>query len=493
MTNLRTSSLKTTNISILPACTPEAAGIPSGAVLRMIERLSRTGFPMHSLLLLRRGKLAAEAYYAPYHREHLHRMFSISKSFTSMAIGLLADEGRIHLDDPIISHFPEYAPVNPHPYLRAMTIRHMLKMQTCYKATTYKLDMSKNWVESFFTTEPDHMPGTIFNYDTSASHTLCALAEKLTGKPMLTYLKEKALYKVGFSEESYMLPDPFGTSMGGSGLMATPLDLAKFALLIQNKGRHNGEQLLPEWYIEEAVSFQTPTLHKGPTLEERQGYGYQFWLTRHGGYVCYGMGGQLVIFLPKQDLICVTTADTQGMDGGNQFIYNTLYEEILPCLSEEPLPEDPETAKRLSDLRGSLRIPPLPGSADSPIASLISGKSYHMEPNPSGFRSVSFTFEPDSKEGAFTYTLPHGAFCLPFILGGQRLSSFPYYNQQCVTSAAWLDEHTLCIKSELTDECMGSVWIEASFLEHSVTLFMKETEESFFKEFSGFFTGLLAE
>lgn len=475
----------------IPVCTPEAVGIPSDAVCRMITRLSLTGFPMHSLLLLRRNRLAVEAYYAPYHRSHLHRMFSISKSFTSMAIGLLADEGRIRLDDPIISYFPEYAPADPHPYLRAMTIRHMLKMQTCYKATTYKLDMAKNWVESFFTTQPDHMPGTIFNYDTSASHTLCALAEKLTGKPMLTYLKEKALYQAGFSEESYMIADPFGVSMGGSGLMATPLDLAKFALLIQNEGRLGGEQLLPAWYIKEATSFQTPTLHKGPTLEERQGYGYQFWLTRHGGYVCYGMGGQLIIFLPDQDLICVTTADTQDMDGGNQFIYNALYEEILPHLSADPLPEDPEALKRLSDLCSSLQIPPLPGNLSSPLAHEISGKTYRMEPNPAGFRSVSFAFEPDSCEGTFTYTLPLGTFCLPFTLGGQRPYSFPYYNQQCITSAAWLDDHTLCIKSELTDECMGAVWIEASFSGSFVTLFMKETEESCFKEFSGFFTGSL--
>lgn len=147
---------------------------------------------MHSLLLMHHDRLVFEGYYAPLTAHSLHRMFSISKSFTSIAIGLLADEGRLSLEDPVIKYFPEKLPDKDsiHPWVARMTIKDMLMMRTCHASTTYKLDMSSDWVASFFTTQPTHPPGTIFHYDTSAAHTLCALAEKLTGQNMLDYIKE---------------------------------------------------------------------------------------------------------------------------------------------------------------------------------------------------------------------------------------------------------------------------------------------------------------
>ena len=172
---------------------PENVGIKSTCITNCLERLDRQGIPMHSFLLLRHNKLVAEGYYAPYTPDKLHRMFSISKSFTSIAIGLLADEGKISLNDPIVQYFPEKLPENLHPWIAQMTIRDMLMMRTCHAATTYKFDMQKDWVESFFTVPPTHPSGKLFHYDTSSPHTLCALVEKLTGEDMLTYIKRSLL------------------------------------------------------------------------------------------------------------------------------------------------------------------------------------------------------------------------------------------------------------------------------------------------------------
>ena len=141
-----------------------------------------------------------------------------------------------------------------------MTIENMLKMQTCYNMTTYnKTSTTENWVRSFFQTEPTHRPGTLFMYDTSSSHTLCALVEKLTGEKMLDYLKEKLLRQIGFSEESYIIEDPFGTSMGGSGLMATPEDLLRTGcmLLKQEKGSYAARATEPRT----ATQLLQPTVH----------------------------------------------------------------------------------------------------------------------------------------------------------------------------------------------------------------------------------------
>lgn len=217
--------------------TPEETGIPSECIVRFIDRLQRRQIPMHSLLIMRHDRLVFEGYYAPCTADSPHRMFSISKSFTSIAVGLLIDEGKLSLDDPIIQYFPEKLPAkeNIHPWISQMTIRDMLMMRSCHASTTYKLDMQSDWVASFFTTPPTHAPGTLFHYDTSAAHTLCALVEKLSGRTLLDYLKEK-LHILGFSQESYMLKDPFGVSMGGSGLVALPLDLMKFGYFVAHRG-----------------------------------------------------------------------------------------------------------------------------------------------------------------------------------------------------------------------------------------------------------------
>jgi len=149
-------------------------------------RLKESGLPIHSFLAEQGGTLLKEAYEAPYTAMDLHRMFSITKSLCSLAIGFLYADGKLSLDNRITDYFPEYCSCGDiQPWLKEMTIRHMLSMETCHSSTTYKADTSKNWVESFFTTPPSHRSGQIFLYDTSSSHTLAALVKKLSGKGIL--------------------------------------------------------------------------------------------------------------------------------------------------------------------------------------------------------------------------------------------------------------------------------------------------------------------
>ena len=164
-----------------------------------------------------------ESYYAPYTKDTLHRMFSVTKSFVSLAIGLLADEGRISLDDHIADYFPEKQPeTGVHPYMQMLTIRQMLTMRTCHDVNAYKIGGSPDWVGSFFTVTPDHVPGTNFSYDTASTHTLGALVEKLTGMELLDYLRTKFLDELSFSKEAFILKSPDGkVSMDGSGMCAT--------------------------------------------------------------------------------------------------------------------------------------------------------------------------------------------------------------------------------------------------------------------------------
>lgn len=330
---------------------PEAKGISASCIIDTLSEIDIRGISMHSFLLCKDDCLVAEGYYARIKKNDLHRMFSVTKSFVSIAIGLLQDEGRLSLDDSIVKFFPEYVPntSETHPWLLATTIRDMLSMRSCHASTTYdKFSSKTDWVKSFFTVAPTHKPGTVFHYDTSATHTLCALVEKLTNMKMLDYLQNKVLNEIGFSQEAYCLTDGFGVSMGGSGLMATSRDLMCFALLILHNGNLNGKQYISADYIKEATSFQTATCVTGPIPSESQGYGLQFWTGEHGSIVCYGMGGQLAILLPEYNTAIVTTADTQGYQGGNQVIYDAIFRHILPELEKRQSPWTPSDEEKLA-------------------------------------------------------------------------------------------------------------------------------------------------
>lgn len=476
-------------MKLFTRCTPEEAGIASSSICDMIAELQEHRVPMHSLLLARDDRLFFEGYYAPFAPGQLHRMFSVSKSFTSLAIGLLERDGMISLDDPIIKYFPEYTPEHPHPWLAQMTIREMLRMQTCYSSTTYKVDMTSNWVESFFTTQPSHPSGSFFLYDTSSSHTMCALVEKLTGKPILSYLKDAVLREIGFSEHSYFVKDPFGTSMGGSGLVAEPMDLLLVGSLLLNGGRTpDGRALLPGAYLSQACALQTATA-PGPSPEESCGYGYQFWRIGHNGFACYGMGGQYLICLPDQRLLCVTTADTQEYKGANQMIFHALYRHILPGLSDAPLAPDENAYKKLLTVRSTLSLPVTEGALSSPLVRKVHGVCYCMEGVPEVLGKCMLSFDENGVSGTLSYTLNGEWATLPFGLGELRECRFPGYHERCVCSGAWAEPDLFCLDCQLIGECVGRVHFQFRFAGDEVRVRMSKTEETYYNEYRGFLTG----
>ena len=310
---------------------PEERGIPSKAVAAFERRLSEHGVRMHGYLMLSGDALIAERYWPPYARETNHRMYSVTKSFTALAVGLLVGEGKISLTDPICEYFPDKLPPGgAHPWCAETTVEDMLTMRTCHGATTYKA-YGGDWVESFFRVEPDHIPGTVFAYDTSSSHVLAALVERLSGMELLDYLRRGALDALGFSRGAYILKDPYGVSQGGSGLMCTLRDVAMCAYLCLRGGTFEGRELIPARFMRRAVGNLTPTDLQG-TQDERCGYGYFFWMPRERGFVMYGMGGQLALCFPEADFCLVTMADTIGAPAGLQLLYDSFYDTVWPYL-----------------------------------------------------------------------------------------------------------------------------------------------------------------
>lgn len=424
-------------------------------------RLKNSGLLIHSFLADQGGELLCEHYNAPYTSKDLHRMFSITKSFCSLAVGYLLEDGKLSLDDSIAGYFPEYCGEEAaHPWLQHMTIRHMLTMQTCHSSTTYKLNQDKNWVESFFTVLPTHKSGEIFLYDTSSSHTLAALVKKLTGKGVLDYLREKCLDELDFSKDAYIIKDPFGSEMGGSGLMAYPNDLWKVGRFCMNTMKEKSGIFAD--YLREAVSFLVPTVHFGQTLDEQQGYGYQFWQIKDG-FAMYGMGGQYVLFYPESDMIFVITADTQNIKGGQQKILDLIHEEI---------------SDTLSTLKTSKEFIP-PASHDV---------SYFLLPNGQGFKRLSLSF--DSENGSLTLWGPETVFHIPFSFQEPAIGKLNGYEQRIAVKASWLNSRTLYLPVQIVSECVGSIHMVLSLTEEGITVWMRKIEESYFNEFQGFLNGV---
>ena len=130
-----------------------------------VSRLRREDVNMHGFILSVGGEIKATAYYAPFREGEPHRMYSVSKSMTAVAIGILMEEGKLGLDDHIVDYFPDYLPEQPDPRLMRLILRDMLRMATCYRSTAYREGVDENWTKPFFTATPTHEPGTVFHYD----------------------------------------------------------------------------------------------------------------------------------------------------------------------------------------------------------------------------------------------------------------------------------------------------------------------------------------
>ena len=440
-------------------------------------------FPLHSALIYQNGRILEESYFEPYHEESLHRMFSVTKSFTSLAVGGLLAEGRLSLGDRIVGYFPEYVPDDPHPYLAAMTVGDMLTMRTCHKATTYKINMKENWVRSFFVTPPDHRPGQIFKYDTSSAHTLAALVKKLSGRGILGYLRQVFPEELHFSEDARVLTDPFGAELGGSGLLARPRDLLETSKLLLSFYNNTWRKEYPSvaadpdgfyarWaaYIREALSCRVPTVHQGKTEDEWQGYGYQFWRVRDGGIMMYGMGGQYAVIYPGTGLIVVTTADAQAVQGGTQYILDAVRRVHLALGGNE-------TPASNTGLFGA--------SSSSPLPEGLPG-TYALTDNPQGFTSCEIS--------ETEVVLVNRGRRFSFPVKNENPGSFasakdPGYHQPLKIRSSVLTGGTLYLYVQIFGEYLGSIRMLLADGDGRLTVHMNRIEETVLREFDGFFEG----
>lgn len=483
---------------------PEQVGVSSLWVQRFLDRLEKRGMMMHSVMLLRHGQAFAEGYYAPFRQQDKHRMYSVSKSFVATAIGMLQDEGRLQLSDRVVTYFPDKVPDDVHPYIAEATIRDLLRMATPHDHTSYVGD-STDWARTFFTTKPDHPPGTVFNYDTAGSYILTVIVERVSGMPLLDYMRERGLGAMGFSPDAWCVKAPEGNSWGGSGVICTTRDVALLGLVYRNGGMLDGKRLLSESYAREATRRQIDNAtHGSRDYLHGHGYGYQIWITHDDSYAFCGMGGQLMICVPRLDLIFVCTADVQGAPSEYMPIAAALWEEIINRIDGEKLPGNPKAHAALEQRLAGLQLALPGGDSYSPFERGYWNRTYRFSDNRMGVSQARVTRDGD--QGELLLVKDGREKRIAFGFGRYVEGTFPedgYWGDtiavpagrpyRCLAAAGWREPRKLAIRVNIADDYFGNLTITLSFKDRQAALHMVKTAEWFLDGYEGFAGGELAD
>lgn len=346
----------------LPRSTPEAQGISSRHLAAFVRALGENrSIHMHQLMVVRHGHVIYEGGFAPFPADIWHATYSMCKSFTGMAVGILIGEGRLHLEDRVVDLLGRHWAASRPNLLsvlrfRELTVRHLLTMSSGVAFNEAGAVSGNDWVRNYLESSCKFTPGSRFEYNSMNSFILSAIVTELTGMTMKRFLEEKLFHPMGI-RRVFWETSPKGYTKGGWGMFLRQEDAAKLGLLYLHGGVWEGQRLLPEDWVREAVSPQIRT-----DREDNPEYGYHVWMdVRPGSFDYNGMLGQNVHVYPDIDMVVVANA-------GNEEIFQegrmtTLFRQSFgPDYqpSEDPLPPDPQGVEMLRQLRRRMEGSTLP-------------------------------------------------------------------------------------------------------------------------------------
>ena len=439
----------------LPRSTPEKEGVSSMNILSFLEAVEQSGQEWHSFMFLRHGRVIAEGWWHPYQSDLKHTMYSTSKTFTSTAVGFAVSEGRLSVNDKVISFFPDLLPEIVSDYLDALSVKDLLCMAAGQNPEPFGLLGGQNWVKSFLSVPIVDEPGTKFLYNSVATYMLSAILQSVTGEKLMDYLTPRFFEPLYIKDADWEI-DSEGINTGGWGLRVKTEDMAKLGQLYLQNGKWNHLQILLETWIKEATTAQImqkpdATEEEKATSDWLQGYGYQIWRCRHNAFRADGAFGQFIIVMPEQDAVVAITANVNNM----QNEIDLVWDHLLPAIHSEPLPADNEAASALRYKLASLVLPPQKG-VDSKIEKQFQSKTSFVMDDGKTFLSLHFqndicylaittdTYEYQFEFGRETWktgetTKPH-AYIVPSVSNFVGLPPFKVCGSYC-----WNVEKTLAL------------------------------------------------
>ncbi len=311
---------------------PEEVGIDSAAINEFIRRMSDERLGLQGYMIYKDGALAAADIASPYRFTDKRHVYSISKSYTSTAVGIAVDEGLLTVEDRVLSFFPEYhGKVSEH--LAEMKVKHLLSMNTGHDTDTLGrvATTEPGWVERFLSLDVEHEPGTHFAYNTAATYMLSAIITRLTKMRVVDYLTPRFFNPLGISDV-WWEESPDRVSDGGWGIHIAPEDMLKLGVLYLNRGVFNGRRILSEKWVDDALAYHSDNSRNGDP-DWKVGYGYQFWLCRHNSFRGDGAFGQYIVMSPDKSAVAVIITEC----GPLQRVLDIYWETIFASMSDHPL------------------------------------------------------------------------------------------------------------------------------------------------------------
>ena len=452
----------------LPRSTPAAEGISTQAVINMMDSLmALPECDIHHVMVVRHGKVVAELHPAPFRAEDSHTLYSASKTFTSLAVGIAIDENLLRLNDRVMTFFPDKRTDRVSDNMAAMTVRDLLMMASGVEPDWTMRNNSKDWVKDWLAKPVNDEPGSRFQYDSMCTFMLSAIVQRVTGQTMLEYLQKKLFAPMNITVADWET-SPDGINTGGWGLRVQAETMAKLGLLLLNNGKWNGEQLVSADYVKAACSRLIDGGAKStvPPTDGNQGYGYQVWQSKWpGSYRADGAMGQYTVVVPQEDLVVVIL----GMKLYGHEELACIWNQLMPGMRNAPLKSENKLQKKLDNLCAKAVLE-LPKGKKSKTQSI----KLQLATNRFGIRQVNLlwgaavnTMEVEyNAQDKETFALGYGTWCY------SPLAGKPYYSINAINrmqgfahgftvaaAYAWTSSATLEVRAHYVDWISGMTFV----------------------------------
>ena len=421
---------------------PEEQGIDSAKLAEGLLAIRQHGLNIHSLLIVRNGVMVLDAYFYPYDGKTVHEQASVTKSIMTTLIAIAADQGKLKLDDPLLSFFPDRNVANRDAAKERITVRHLASMSSgldCTSAndeqTLNEMEQSKDFVQFTLDRKMISEPGRQFVYCSPGMHLLSAILQKATGMTALEFARQNLFKPLGIQDVIWPA-DAHGFNHGWSSIRLHPHDTAKIGFLWLNHGQWEGKQIVSGAWVENSVKTQIKT-------GRDDDYGYGWWITGdEGEYAAIGRGGQRIQVWPAINTILVMTGGGVDIDD-----IEPLLQPAFADLSK-PSPANPSGVARLESALKAVMQPPAPKPvAPLPaIAKEVSGKTFVFDPNPLEIETLSLEFTGPAEAVLVIKHSDGATTSWPVGLDGVYRMSVGEYNLPQGVRGEWVDDQTFALE-----------------------------------------------